>query len=107
MKICTKCKIEKELSEFHKNKRSKFGVHSICKICKRDNLRKIKPIVKLGFKICSKCKIEKPLNEFTNLYSNSPKKHSSCKSCAKIYRDININKIRTYGLKTKYKINQM
>lgn len=34
MKICSKCKIEKESSEFHKNKNGKFGVHSICKNCK-------------------------------------------------------------------------
>lgn len=33
MKICTKCEIEKDLSEFHKRKDGKFGVRSICKEC--------------------------------------------------------------------------
>lgn len=33
MKICTKCEIEKNLSEFHKRKDGKFGVRSICKKC--------------------------------------------------------------------------
>ena len=33
MKICTKCKIEKELSEFSTQKNGKFGVTSVCKIC--------------------------------------------------------------------------
>jgi len=32
-KICTKCKVEKELSEFNKHKDTKFGVSSICRIC--------------------------------------------------------------------------
>jgi hypothetical protein len=33
-KICSKCGIEKELSEFHKDKRLQCGVGSICKKCK-------------------------------------------------------------------------
>ena len=31
-KVCTKCKVEKELSEFHKSK-GKYGVNSRCKVC--------------------------------------------------------------------------
>jgi hypothetical protein len=37
MKVCSKCKDEKELSEFSKNKDGKFGVGSICKVCKNKN----------------------------------------------------------------------
>jgi len=33
MKVCTKCKQEKELTEFPKQKRGKFGVGSQCKRC--------------------------------------------------------------------------
>lgn len=32
-KTCNKCFIEKEISEFYKNKNGKFGVRSICKNC--------------------------------------------------------------------------
>lgn len=32
-KICTKCKIEKPLNEFHKQKTGKFGLQSYCKLC--------------------------------------------------------------------------
>ncbi len=32
-KICTNCNIEKELSEFSKHKKCKYGVRSECKIC--------------------------------------------------------------------------
>ena len=35
MKICTKCLVEKEESEFHKNKNKKDGLHIWCKECKK------------------------------------------------------------------------
>ena len=33
-KTCSKCNIEKELHLFEKHNKCKYGVHSICKICK-------------------------------------------------------------------------
>ena len=33
MKVCTKCKVEKELSEFYKDKSKKDGLQSYCKGC--------------------------------------------------------------------------
>lgn len=36
-KVCSKCKVEKEVSSFHKQKGGKFGVRKICKEC-RENL---------------------------------------------------------------------
>lgn len=35
IKKCTKCGIEKTISEFYKRKTGKFGVDSVCKECKR------------------------------------------------------------------------
>lgn len=35
-KICTKCKVEKELSEFYKQWSGKFGRQPICKICSKE-----------------------------------------------------------------------
>lgn len=32
-KVCTKCGEEKEITEFHKQKRGKFGVRRVCKVC--------------------------------------------------------------------------
>jgi hypothetical protein len=34
MKICNKCKVEKELTEFYKSKHGKYGVDSECKLCR-------------------------------------------------------------------------
>lgn len=36
-KICSKCNIEKELSEFYKSKTGKYGVRSSCKLCYAEN----------------------------------------------------------------------
>lgn len=38
-KVCSKCGIEKELDKFHKNKKSKDGVKSVCKICRIDETK--------------------------------------------------------------------
>ena len=32
-KVCTKCKVEKSLDEFYKEKRGKYGCRAMCKIC--------------------------------------------------------------------------
>jgi len=34
MKVCSKCKVEKDESEFYRNKYNKDGLHSLCKECK-------------------------------------------------------------------------
>ena len=39
MKICTKCKIEKEFFEFNKNKNLKSGFRSECKKCQSNNYK--------------------------------------------------------------------
>jgi hypothetical protein len=35
-KICSKCKIEKDICEFHKHPTSKLGVRGVCKICRKN-----------------------------------------------------------------------
>ena len=39
MKICYKCKKEQPLNLFHKQKAGKYGVTSICKICKKEEYK--------------------------------------------------------------------
>ena len=36
-KTCSKCSVEKEITEFYKNKGGKFGVMSICKNCRHEH----------------------------------------------------------------------
>ena len=73
LKLCHTCKIEKQLSDFHKNKTRKFGVSDYCKECQnkvdRKNYKK------------NKDKIKKRKKE---LYNQNPQKY------IKISRAINL-----------------
>ena len=40
-KVCTKCKMEKSLIEFYKDKSSKSGYRSSCKMCKISKRRNL------------------------------------------------------------------
>ncbi|MED2615443.1 hypothetical protein COF41_25690 [Bacillus toyonensis] len=39
-KICSRCKEEKQLEEFYRNRQGKDGRHSVCKVCRRTTSRK-------------------------------------------------------------------
>lgn len=92
-KICTKCGIEKPLSEFHKRKDRCIKTYSACKVCERARRAeyhklhfKPKPRkkAKAGYKICTKCKIEKLFNEFTKAKKGMFGLSPQCKVCRKI-----------------------
>ena len=52
-KFCPKCKKEKPLNEFHKNKRTKNGINCYCKEClKSENIKDNEKLAKLGKKEC-------------------------------------------------------
>lgn len=40
-RICCACELEKPISEFNKNSKGKYGVHSRCKICTRKQGKEI------------------------------------------------------------------
>jgi 5-methylcytosine-specific restriction endonuclease McrA len=125
-KVCSKCGIEKSLSEFHKNNRNKLGVDSRCKQCKSEYARKrqrelnpnYKPRIKenlpLNKKRCSKCGEIKDLTEY---HVNKTKKdgiESACKVCSlkqkKEYAERNKERLKAYKAeyrkKNKEKIRQ-
>lgn len=82
MKKCTKCGVEKELEEFHKNKNKKDGRQSYCIKCV--SIRKVeKEIFEEGYKRCFCCKEIKKHSEFYNTKMRSGKrgKDSYCKIC--------------------------
>jgi hypothetical protein len=77
MKTCSKCKEEKPFSEFSKNKNSKDGLQSYCKICVK--------------------KIDKEYKE---------KNKNILKEKSKEYYQNNINSIKEYYQKNKEKFDQ-
>lgn len=95
MKTCSKCKIEKEVSEFTKNKTSKDGLFSQCRKCKnnRVDVNVIEERLKLGFKTCGTCKVERPLSDFGKQKSSKDGFRYRCRPCRKIYREKNKNEI--------------
>lgn len=48
-KFCTRCKIEKSLAEFNKNKRQNDGFQSYCKICHKEYVQQNKEQLKIYY----------------------------------------------------------
>jgi hypothetical protein len=97
-KICSKCKQEKDLSEFNIDKTRKFGVTCACKKCRHPD----KNFPKVGFKFCSKCGQEKEKSCFYKSEKMTIGLSSWCKDCEKIHRD-SYNKEKVPNI-TGYKI---
>ena len=108
MKTCTSCKIEKNLTEFHKHSGSKNGHHWKCKKCvalyqeelktkykkRRDEMPEDWAIGKT--KTCTKCSVTKELSEFNNDVTTKDGHKPSCRKCHKEYKDANKDKAAAY-----------
>lgn len=92
-KTCSKCKEEKDLSEFNIDKTRKFGVTCACKKCRHPTIK----IPKTGFKFCTECLEEKENKLFSKCSINSTGLTSSCKDCQKEKRT---NKVQEKVLNT-------
>ena len=80
IKTCSKCKIEKDESEFRINRNQ-------CKACekvyRKEAKTKPKVLIPDGFKVCSICKVMKNKNEFYSDRSHANLISSDCKECRK------------------------
>ena len=96
-KVCTKCKVMKDLSEYHNLKTGVMGKHSNCKQCRnqyRKDLSFKKPII--GKLKCTQCNIIKPVNEFYKDRSKSTGLQSYCIMCQKEKVYESSSKLNTY-----------
>lgn len=98
-KQCNVCKQWKDENEFSKNKCSKDGLQSACKICQREQVRKSKEKYRTtpyytaqalirneqGQKQCSKCKQWKSESEFGKKINSADGLSNICKSCQHDY----------------------
>ena len=98
MKICTKCKEEKELCNFTKNKNHKDGLEYFCKSCKKDyqESKKLKNYAEASSKTCSKCKLDKPLSEYGKCTACFLKVKPSCKKCRNLEYLEDIPRVKKY-----------
>jgi hypothetical protein len=107
-KVCTKCKIEKDISEFSPDKGSNDGFHSWCRHCKNYMINQNRydkigiPSLRSSYqfiesKTCTHCGINKPISEFykckSGIYSAycklcSNKHKQKCKNIIKEHHEI-------------------
>jgi hypothetical protein len=83
MKLCTQCKLDKELSDFSSKGNGK--VASRCKKClaqnRRDNYEKHPKVISTSeIKTCKSCLAEKSINDFYKNY-NCQTYRNECKDC--------------------------
>lgn len=83
-KRCSKCRKEKPLEDFHKDRSKKIGVKSNCKMCDPKYSHKPKIDLPLDHKLCTKCKKIKHNEDFMKDSSKKDGLYSSCKLCTKI-----------------------
>lgn len=78
MKCCSRCKVEKDESEYHKQSSAFDGHCPVCKKCRSDYyLGKLFP--KRTVKKCSKCLANKQIHEFTGRTGKLT--YSWCEAC--------------------------
>jgi hypothetical protein len=89
MKLCPRCKEEKLLGCFSKNKQSKDGFQFYCKQCesvfhktKRKENRDRKVIVPPTTKACPGCGLTKPASDFSKSRRDKDGLQSKCKRCS-------------------------
>jgi hypothetical protein len=73
MKICTKCKIEKDLDGFHKHKASKDGLRTICKKCRIEQEKNYYIKNNVNEKVREKRKTDKSYLEINTKYRQKNK----------------------------------
>ena len=95
VKFCNKCKTEKELSEFSKDKRNKCGLKSQCKSCEREYKQSNKEIIKEWRKEYNKEYYQANKEKMKEYYqANKERMKEYQKEYKKQYRQANKEKIK-------------
>lgn len=80
-KICSKCKVTKERSDFTKNPRLKSGLSSQCRVCQ--SLSRVDPSKAVETQTCSRCHTNKPSFQFGRCQRRPNGLRTECKECMK------------------------
>lgn len=88
VKSCFRCKQEKDVSEFNKNKATRDGYSVYCKACRssyapRRSKKEYARLFSEGLKQCQKCGTVKPFDDFYVMKDGAVP--SICKDCSKAY----------------------
>jgi hypothetical protein len=107
VKICKRCKVEKENTKFSISKNSKDGLNSWCKDCQSE-YKKIRNTNKiqedLDFKFCKRCNTEKEIKFFSK-GTGLDGFNIWCKNCQNEYSkdNYNLNKDRLKPIRKNWK----
>jgi len=106
MKVCNKCKEQKDYSEFAKDKTKKDGYNSCCRECDSKRKKDIKfspkqTVLLDALKRCTHCKVEKPYFEFGKDRTRGDGYDNKCKDCAREISKIT-NPLRVEYRKERY-----
>ena len=113
IKVCSKCKEEKELGEFTLDRGTRDGYACACKQCSHlrhtqyQQNNKERPIGSYEIpvtKICSRCHTEKDIDEFSRARGQRDGYAFQCKQCDKDYKDKYKFENGKYLLSGEYKI---
>lgn len=86
-KVCSKCGVEKPLSDFYKQANGKYGRHSWCKECYREHQNNSSisyPPKTEGAKVCTRCGVEYPIAFFNKSKRSKDGRSSYCKDCTHV-----------------------
>lgn len=96
-KICTKCGVEKELSEFKKSKLGKFGISSECRCCLRDrDRRRIRDPEKSKSSVL-KARAKNPERVRATAAAYYLKNYEKERARRNAWKKLNKEKVRLYG----------
>lgn len=100
LKTCSKCGEVKDVSEFHRDRKSPDGRRTLCKACvevwsaaRASNPEARASTITKGTKTCSTCKCELPLGVFTLNKRQPDGYHYRCKVCDQSHKQL-----RNYGI---------
>jgi len=99
-KVCIKCKVEKEVNQFNKNKSRKDGYHPCCKECRKIDYKNNKEKISESRKDYQKQYRENNKEKLKQYRENNKEK---LKVFNKNYRENNKEKIKEYKKTNKYK----
>lgn len=107
IKVCSRCKIGKDIGEFSKSSSARDGRQHACKACRkiiaREYARREKRVV--SSKVCGKCHRDKPIDEFYSDKEHIDGHQSVCIECVLVrvalYKTRNRDKVLV-GKRTSY-----
>ena len=106
---CTKCKKDRDISCFTKDRTKKSGYHGSCKVCQKENKieylkRKRMEFVALKEKKCSICETVKDISQFSKHLYNKDGYVNNCYECIRSITNNSRNVDKDTGI--RYKCNK-